>query len=591
VAQTSQALSTDNTAVSNSILLELVALQRALANGTSLESIPSADTSFTAALSDVWVNGLWFMSLTLSLATALLAVLAKQWLRQYSSFITGSAHERAMIRQFRYACFDKWGVQLIIGLLPTILHLSLFLFMAGLVVFLYSLNHTTAAVVACIGGFLFGAYITTNVLPILAIGCPYRTPLSPLLYSFIYGPGHEFCVFCIRIVIFILAILHVLVHHALEFAGLLSKTRTKLPRVFFESHPRKSLRQAERSHVHRDEGQWTNSTLSWLVSTTSDPSAKIILIEALGTLKTPLNVELCHVFFQQWADISFLPNEPGTYSEEMLLGRLIRSTVTQSPQWHWVDMALMLKSLPQRPIWVNDHSTILAIASCCCTSTFHWIDNRPLVLPPHETFGFVIDHYAVFDQVIVPMWMWLSICVQAVGIEEISYDSHLLPEWFQTAQMLRNVATSDTYNMLAERNKITAWLNQHHISNDLQRAVDEKTGNPEPYLSRYAPVSLAMFLVVMREGRSLDDHEQWFELESLSSFATHHTAHSFQDLSTSSLQTEGLISHHPLSHSLRTIPEALAHPSSHPSQLPASVQNDSAEGDLSDAAAGASHLL
>ncbi|KAJ7832869.1 hypothetical protein B0H14DRAFT_2364544, partial [Mycena olivaceomarginata] len=197
VAQTSQALSTDNTAVSNSILLELVALQRALANGTSLEAIPSADTSFTAALSDVWVNGLWFTSLTLSLATALLAVLAKQWLRQYSSFITGSAHKRAMIRQFRYASFDKWGVQLIIGLLPTILHLSLFLFMAGLVVFLYSLNHTMAAVVACIGGFLFGTYIITNVLPILAIGCPYRTPLSPLLYSFIYGPGWDFCLFCI----------------------------------------------------------------------------------------------------------------------------------------------------------------------------------------------------------------------------------------------------------------------------------------------------------------------------------------------------------------------------------------------------------
>ncbi|KAJ7753285.1 hypothetical protein B0H14DRAFT_2405164, partial [Mycena olivaceomarginata] len=139
VAQTSQALSTDNTAVSNSILLELVALQRAQANGTSLESIPSADTSFTTALSDTWVNGLWFTSLTLSLATALLAVLAKQWLRQYSSFIAGSARERALIRQFRYACFDKWGVQFIIGLLPVILHIALVLFMVGLVVFLSAL--------------------------------------------------------------------------------------------------------------------------------------------------------------------------------------------------------------------------------------------------------------------------------------------------------------------------------------------------------------------------------------------------------------------------------------------------------------------
>jgi hypothetical protein len=170
VAQTSQVLSPDNTAVSTSVLLELVSLQRAQANGTSFESIPHANILFTVALSDVWVNGLWFTSLMLSLTTALLAVLAKQWLRQYSSFIAGSACERAMIRQFRYASFNKWGVQLIIGLLPAILHLSLFLFMAGLVVFLYVLNHVMATIMACIVGCLLGIYIVTNVLPILAIG-------------------------------------------------------------------------------------------------------------------------------------------------------------------------------------------------------------------------------------------------------------------------------------------------------------------------------------------------------------------------------------------------------------------------------------
>jgi hypothetical protein len=231
---------------------------------------------------------------------------------------------------------------------------------------------------------------------------------------------------------------------------------------------------------------------------------KIILVEALGTLKTPLNVtSLHHVFYQQWRDISFLPNEPGTYSEEMLLGRLIRSTVTQSPQWYREVMAIMPAYLPLRPIWVNDHSMILAIASCRCTSTFHWADNEPLVLPSHEAFGFVIDHYAVFDQVIMPMWMWLSICVQAVGIEEILHSLQPLQPlqpWNPTAILLSHVATSNTYNTLAERNKITAWLDQCHIPNDLQRAVDEKAGSPEQYLSRYAPVSLAMFLVVMRGG-------------------------------------------------------------------------------------------
>ncbi|KAJ7888443.1 hypothetical protein B0H14DRAFT_2694009, partial [Mycena olivaceomarginata] len=205
----------------------------------------------------------------------------------------------------------------------------------------------------------------------------------------------------------------------------------------------------------------------------------------------------------------------------MLLGRLIRSTVTQL-SWHWRNMTIMFDHLPLRPIWVNDHSTILAIASCRRTSTFHWADNRPLVLPPHEAFGFVIDHYAVFDRVIMPMWMWLSICVQAVGIEEIS---HPVSSRDQTV-MLYHVATSNTYNTLAERNKITAWLDQRHISNDLQRAVDEKAGSPEYYLSRCTPVSLAMFLVVMKEGRSLDNYGEWLELESPSihsPFATHHT--------------------------------------------------------------------
>ncbi|KAJ7832870.1 hypothetical protein B0H14DRAFT_2802238 [Mycena olivaceomarginata] len=217
---------------------------------------------------------------------------------------------------------------------------------------------------------------------------------------------------------------------------------------------------------------------------------------------------------------------------------------------------IMLNYLPLRPIWVNDHSMILAIASCCRTSTFHWADNRPLVLPPHEAFGFVIDHYAVFDQ--------------AVGIEEISHDSHLLPEWFRAAEMLRHVATSNSYNTLAERNKIRAWLNQRHSSNDLQRTVDEKAKNPE------------------QEGRSLDNCEQWLELEFpsiCSPFTTHHTAHPPPP------RTQGPISHHPSSHSLRTLPEAVAQPSSHPSQLPAPVRNDSAEGDPTDAATGTSHLL
>ncbi|KAF9067323.1 hypothetical protein BDP27DRAFT_1155159, partial [Rhodocollybia butyracea] len=136
VAQTSQALSIDNTALSASYLSEIVVLLRAQANGTSLSSVASIDSSFEPARSDLWVNGLWFTSLTISLSVALFAVLSKQWLRQYLSIITGSARERAFIRQFRFDGLETWRVQSLIGILPVLLHVSLLLFLVGLVIFL-----------------------------------------------------------------------------------------------------------------------------------------------------------------------------------------------------------------------------------------------------------------------------------------------------------------------------------------------------------------------------------------------------------------------------------------------------------------------
>ncbi|KIY63953.1 hypothetical protein CYLTODRAFT_328440, partial [Cylindrobasidium torrendii FP15055 ss-10] len=136
VAQTSQSLSPDNAAITVSLLVELVAVQRAAITGSSLSDIKVADVAPAIARSDVWVNALWFTSLALSLASALLAVLSKQWLRQYVSFISGTPRERALIRQFRYDGMEKYAVRTIVGLLPTLLHLALGLFLIGLVVFL-----------------------------------------------------------------------------------------------------------------------------------------------------------------------------------------------------------------------------------------------------------------------------------------------------------------------------------------------------------------------------------------------------------------------------------------------------------------------
>ncbi|KAF9060860.1 hypothetical protein BDP27DRAFT_1236074, partial [Rhodocollybia butyracea] len=139
VAQTSQALSQDNTQLSASYLSELTMLVRANGNSSAISNIPLTSTAFSPAILDLWINGLWFTSLVISLSVALFAVLAKQWLRQYMSITTGTPREQAIIRQFRFDGLEKWQVQPLIGILPTFLHLALILFFAGLVIFLIPL--------------------------------------------------------------------------------------------------------------------------------------------------------------------------------------------------------------------------------------------------------------------------------------------------------------------------------------------------------------------------------------------------------------------------------------------------------------------
>ncbi|KAK0239199.1 hypothetical protein EDD85DRAFT_726938, partial [Armillaria nabsnona] len=140
VAQTYQSLQADYAAMSASLLFELILVQRAIANGSSADAIAASSLSpriaFVPTTTDVWVNGLLFTSLFLSLTTALVAVLVKQWLHHYVALPSGTPRDRSFTRQFRYAGFQKWHVQVIIGLLPVLMHLALAIFLVGLVLFL-----------------------------------------------------------------------------------------------------------------------------------------------------------------------------------------------------------------------------------------------------------------------------------------------------------------------------------------------------------------------------------------------------------------------------------------------------------------------
>jgi len=173
--------------VTAALLAELVAIQRAAANGSSVNDVPLSPaltmSPFTPSSSDVWVNALWFTSLMLSLWTAFLGVFAKQWLYQYMATTSGSPRARALVRQARNLGLHEWYVPMFISILPVVLHISLALFFGGLVILLRSILPSLACFIASVVGTVYVAYFISNVLPVFYPRCPYRTGLTPMLYQ------------------------------------------------------------------------------------------------------------------------------------------------------------------------------------------------------------------------------------------------------------------------------------------------------------------------------------------------------------------------------------------------------------------------
>ncbi|KAL1671472.1 hypothetical protein EV122DRAFT_179364, partial [Schizophyllum commune] len=113
--------------------LDVLLVFRAWANGSPVSDVPRSHISLNAVSAsklDYWCNGLWYMSLALSLSVALMAVLVKQWLQAYQSHVSGTPKHQALIRQFRLIGVERWNLPLIVGLLPMLLHASLLLFFA-----------------------------------------------------------------------------------------------------------------------------------------------------------------------------------------------------------------------------------------------------------------------------------------------------------------------------------------------------------------------------------------------------------------------------------------------------------------------------
>ena len=142
---------------------------------------PAKPPPFSRPRYAVWVNSLWFLSLVMSLSCALWATSLHQWARRYIRLTQPARcgpEKRARMRAYFFDGVDKMHVPWAVEGLPTLLHLSLFLFFGGLVIFLFNVDQEVFTCVVCWVLLFSTMYGLITLLPLIRHESPYNTPLS-----------------------------------------------------------------------------------------------------------------------------------------------------------------------------------------------------------------------------------------------------------------------------------------------------------------------------------------------------------------------------------------------------------------------------
>ncbi|RPD58371.1 hypothetical protein L227DRAFT_654762 [Lentinus tigrinus ALCF2SS1-6] len=146
----------------------------------TIRPVDLAEAPFQAPTYAVWLNALWFSSLVFSFASALLALFVKQWI--YEAMVGGTSRQSARLRQYRLNGLLKWRVGTIVAVLPILLQLASVLFLSGLLVLLWTLHRTVAAVASILIASFFSFFLIVTILPVFNGDCSYRSPVSFAMY-------------------------------------------------------------------------------------------------------------------------------------------------------------------------------------------------------------------------------------------------------------------------------------------------------------------------------------------------------------------------------------------------------------------------
>ncbi|KAH9960754.1 hypothetical protein BGW80DRAFT_923121 [Lactifluus volemus] len=165
----------------------LANIQQLLAGNVSQVTAPPPLTdslSFSPPPHAIWVNSLWFLSLSISLVCGVLVTSQQHWIRSYMMVTQAPQippRRRARIHAFRYRGIMNSGFFMAFDITGILIHISLFLFFTGLLIYLFYINFTLFCAVAWFLGASAMAYLIVALMPIYRIDSPYDLPLTFLL--------------------------------------------------------------------------------------------------------------------------------------------------------------------------------------------------------------------------------------------------------------------------------------------------------------------------------------------------------------------------------------------------------------------------
>ncbi|KAI0292515.1 hypothetical protein BC826DRAFT_432931 [Russula brevipes] len=146
---------------------------------------PGDGSSPPPAASIVCVTIMWLMSLVLSITSTLFATLALHWARSSTQLhrILNTSRGRTHVRSFSCCGTLRYDIRHAVSMIVIFLHLSMFLFLVGLVVFFFTINKPVAIVVSVVVGLFGMIYFTITILACIDHDCPYRMPMSGAWWS------------------------------------------------------------------------------------------------------------------------------------------------------------------------------------------------------------------------------------------------------------------------------------------------------------------------------------------------------------------------------------------------------------------------